>query len=46
MCKIENKNHYFLINYYNNIVPGTSGPSFALETGDVDPCKCGVNDID
>lgn len=27
-------------------LPGPECPSVAAETGDVDPCKCGGNDID
>lgn len=27
-------------------LPGPDWPSVTAETGDVDPCKCGGNDID
>lgn len=27
-------------------VPGPDCASLAVETGDVDPCKCGGNDMD
>jgi len=47
--KIKKKKKRILIinkNNHNIIIPGPSCPSFAVDTGDVDPCKCGVNDID